>query len=124
MHDRDLAEINAALCILLKENLGIRRGRTLEAKLRHAGRRLPRRARRAGRRLAEAERLWANPKLRVRLDPDRLAADERRLRAFLFEVDPADRRRGAILGVLVSLAVNALVIAGGVIGWLAVSGRL
>jgi hypothetical protein len=124
MPEPDLTETNAALAALMRDKLGIRRGATLEAKLRIAGHLLPRAERRAGRLLAEAERLWPNPRLRRRLDPGALAAAEARLRGFLERVDPADRRRGMILGVLASLAFNLLLLAAGLIAWGWYSGRI
>ena len=122
MIDRDLPAANDALAELIRARLGIRRGATLEAKLRHAGRLLPRAERAAERRLVEAERLWPNPKLRRRIDLPGLAEDAARLRAFLERVDPADRRRGVILGILATLAFNFLVLAAAAIGYLAWSG--
>jgi hypothetical protein len=124
MTDRDLPAANSDLAALIGERLGIRRGATLEAKLRHAGRLLPRAERAAGRRLVEAERLWPNPKLRRRIDVTTLDADIARLRAFLERIDPADRRRGVILGILATLAFNFLVLATAAIVYLAWSGRL
>ena len=124
MLERDLTETNAALAALMRERLGIRRGATLEAKLRHAGRLLPRAERRAGRTLVEAERLWANPRLRRRVDPAALAAAEARLRGFLERIDPADRRKGVILGILATIAFNLLLIAAALIAWGWYGGRI
>ncbi|MEE4117875.1 MAG: hypothetical protein V2I65_02555 [Paracoccaceae bacterium] len=124
MLERDLTETNAALAALMREKLGIRRGSTLAAKLRIAGRLLPKAERKAGRTLVEAERLWANPKLRRRLDPAALAAAEARLRGFLDRIDPADRRKGMILGILASLAFNFLLIAAAAIVWACHTGRI
>lgn len=124
MLERDLTETNAALAALMREKLGIRRGATLAAKLRVAGRLLPKAERKAGRTLVEAERLWANPRLRRRLDPAALAAAEARLRGFLDRIDPADRRKGMILGILASLAFNFLLIAAAAIVWAWHTGRI
>ncbi len=124
MLERDLTETNAALAALMREKLGIRRGATLAAKLRIAGRLLPKAERKVGRTLVEAERLWANPRLRRRLDPAALAAAEARLRGFLDRIDPADRRKGMILGILASLAFNFLLIAAAAIVWAWHTGRI
>ncbi|RDC70949.1 hypothetical protein DLJ49_16760 [Rhodovulum sp. 12E13] len=124
MLERDLIETNAALAALMREKLGIRRGATLAAKLRIAGRLLPKAERKAGRTLVEAEQLWANPKLRRRLDPAALAAAEARLRGFLDRIDPADRRKGMILGILASLAFNFMLIAAAAIVWAWHTGRI
>lgn len=122
MFDRDLPAANADLAELMRDRLGIRRGTTLEAKLRHAGRLLPRAERAAGRRLVAAERLWPNPRLRRRIDIAAIEADTARLRTFLERIDPADRRRGLILGILATLAFNFLLLAAAAIAYLAWSG--
>jgi len=124
MHDRDLPRLNAELAQLMRHRLGIRRGETLGDKLRVAGRLLPRAERRAAHALVEAERLWANPKLRRQLDPTALAAAEKRLRDWLATVDAADRRKGIVLGILASLAFNFLLVAAALVGWLAWTGRV
>lgn len=117
MAEIDLPNANAALATLLRERLGIRRGETLEAKLAHAGRLVPRSERAAGRRLVEAERLWPHPRLRRQVNPADLANAETRLRGWLEGIDPADRRKGMILGVLASLAFNFLLLLAAVTGW-------
>ena len=124
MLERDLTETNAALARLMRERLGIRRGATLEDKLRHAGRLLPRAERRAGRTLTEAERLWANPRLRRRLDPASITAAEARLRGFLEGVDAAERRKDVALGILATIAFDVLVVVAALIGWGWYTGRL
>ncbi|MEM1432097.1 MAG: hypothetical protein AAGG09_21780 [Pseudomonadota bacterium] len=124
MQDRDLLQRNAELAQLMRVQLGIRRGDSLGEKLRVAGRLVPKAERRAGRTLVEAERLWANPKLRRQLDPGTLMAAETRLRQWLATIDAADRRKGILLGVLASLAFNFLLIAAAVIGLLVWTGRV
>jgi hypothetical protein len=124
MLERDLSETNAALAALMRARLGIRRGATLEEKLRHAGRLLPRAERRAGRLLVEAERIWPNPRLRRRLDPAALAAAEARLRGWLEAVDRAERRKAVLLGVLATIVVDALLVVGGVLAWARIAGGL
>ena len=124
MLERDLSETNAALAALMRARLGIRRGATLEEKLRHAGRLLPRAERRAGRLLVEAERIWPNPRLRRRLDPAALAAAEARLRGWLEAVDRAERRRAVVMGVLATIVVDALLVVGGVLAWARIAGGL
>ena len=124
MSEFDLHKANADLVQLFRQRLGIRRGDTLEAKLRVAGRLVPKHERRAGRVLVEAERMWENPRLRRRYGPEELAAAERTLRTWLGSVDPAERRKDVVLGVLASLAFNFLLLAGAVIGWMAWSGRI
>lgn len=124
MTDFDLPAVNAALTELLRERLGIRRGKTLRAKLASAGRLIPRAERMAGRKLVDAEVLWANPKLRRQLNQVELSQAETRLRAWLEKVDLADRRKGVLLGILGSLAFNFLLLAALGIGWAWYSGWL
>jgi len=124
MLERDLPETNAALAALMRARLGIRRGATLEEKLRHAGRLLPRAERRAGRLLAEAERSWPNPRLRRRLDPAALAAAEARLRGWLETVDRAERRKAVLLGILATIVADALLVVGAVLAWAWIAGGL
>ncbi|MEL6207034.1 MAG: hypothetical protein AAFR47_17210 [Pseudomonadota bacterium] len=119
MGEIDLPSANAELAHMLRERLGVRRGTSLEAKLHHAGRAVPKHLRHAGARLAEAERLWANPRLRRQLDLGALAGAEAELRGWLDGIDAADRRRGILLGILAGLAFNFMLIATGVIVYLA-----
>ena len=124
MLERDLSEINARLAAKIGEKLKVRRGATLEEKLRHAGRRIPAPERRAGRKLVEAEPMWGSLKLRRQLDLAGLEEAERRLEEWLDGIGRADRRRGMVLGILATNAFNFLVIAAGVIAWLWYSGRI
>jgi hypothetical protein len=119
----DLVRCNAALAELLRARLGVR-GATLKTGLRRAGRLLPRPVRKAGQDLARAEALWANPKLRRRLDPARLAEAERLVRTHLETIDRADRRRGYWLGVAAPLAFNLLLLLAAAVAWLHWSGRV
>ena len=99
------------LCALLDEKLSLRRG-PLQTRLSRAGRRLPARIRAQAQLVVEAETLAAHPKLALRIDRDRVACAHAEVRAHLRSIDPADRRRGAILGLLGGLAFNLLLLAG------------
>lgn len=99
------------LCTLFDEKLSLRRG-TLQTRLNRAGRRLPARIRAQAQLVAEAETLADHPKLALRIDQVRVARAHAEVRAHLRSIDPADRRRGAILGLLGGLAFNLLLLAG------------
>ncbi|MFK7940951.1 MAG: hypothetical protein AB8B82_16340 [Roseovarius sp.] len=88
------------------------RGKTLEARVAHAGRRLPKRIRTEAQMISDAERLPAHPKLGATVDHARLARAFDTVQNHLNGVDPADRRKGKLLGWLGGQAFNLLVIAG------------
>ena len=98
------------LCALLDEKLSLRRG-PLQTRLNRAGRRLPARIRAQAQLIAEAETLATHPKLSLRIDRDRVARAHAEVRAHLRAIDAADRRRGAVLGLLGGLAFNMLLLA-------------
>jgi len=95
---------------LLQAKLGVRGG-SLSTRLSRAGRRLPRRIQKAGQVIIDAQAKAAHPKLARMLDApmvDRAFAD---ITEHLKTIDPADRRKGAILGLLGGLVFNLLVLA-------------
>jgi len=94
---------------LLRERLGVR-GRDLEARLRRAGRALPRRYRRAGAEIAATSRRMDHPRLARLHDPARLEAAFDDLTAYLRHIDPAERRRQAVLSVLAVIFVNLMLV--------------
>lgn len=102
---------------LMEKKMGVG-GRGLPAKLRRAGRRLPKQVRRDAQMIAEALPLAQSPKLAKQIDLPRLEVAERRVAAFLRAYDRADRRKGAVLGVLGSLSFNLLALGGIVIALL------
>ncbi len=96
---------------LLGQKFGASRG-TLEVRVRKAGRLLPRWVRRAVLQVAEAQAaLEGPPKLAVRIDQPGVERAFRNAERWLQEVDAADRRRGAILGMLGAMVFNLLVLA-------------
>lgn len=99
------------LCALLDDKLSLRRG-PLRTRLRRAGRRLPARIRAQAQIVAEAEALAAHPKLARRIDHTSVSHAFAEVRAHLRAIDPADRRRGALLGMLGGLAFNLLLLTG------------
>ncbi len=106
-----MSQMAQDLCALLDEKLSLRRG-PLQTRLNRAGRRLPARIRAQAQLVAEAETMAAHPKLALRVDRDRVARAHAEVCAHLRRIDPADRRRGAILGMLGGLAFNLLLLAG------------
>lgn len=104
-------EQSAALEKALEAKLRLR-GRTLDARLRKAGRLLPGRVRRAGRVLTEAQVKLAHPKLSRQVDDTRVSHAFTEFDTYLETIDPADRRKGAILGWLGGLVFNLIVVFG------------
>lgn len=106
----DIGGLAQELEALLEDRLGLRKG-TFPARVKRAGRRLPRWVHREAAVINEALRQESHPKLRRRIDIARVKAAHDRVRQHLKAIDPADRRRGAILGMLGALAFNLLLFA-------------
>lgn len=83
-------------------------GRDLSHKLRRAGRLLPGHVRKDVRRILDALSMSQNPRLARQIDLPRIEAAERRILAHLKTIDPADRRKGAVLGLLGGLSFNLI----------------
>ncbi|MEJ6397249.1 hypothetical protein [Yoonia sp. 208BN28-4] len=88
---------------LMAEKLRVR-GPTFGAQLRKAGRALPRGVRRDGAYLAQAETLMQNPKLVRMIDQRQADKAHANIVAHLQTVDPADRIKGRVLGILGSIS--------------------
>lgn len=97
----------AALAQLMREKLRVR-GRTLRSVLARGRYRLPKRIVRAVTQLADAQTLAENPRLRPTLDTEALSRARHEVELYLADIDPADERRGRLLGILASLAINLL----------------
>ena len=110
MTQDEFATRSEEICTLLADKLSLTRG-SLQQRLRSAGRRLPARIREQAQILAEAESLAGHPKLARRVDPDQLNRAFAEVRTHLTTIDAADRRRGAVLGILGGLAFNLLLFA-------------
>lgn len=102
---------------LMAERLHVR-GATLEDQLRRAKRLLPRAVAREAQYLAQAELLMRNPKLARMIDARKARDAGDRLTAHLMTVDPKERRKDRILGILGGLAFNLLLIGVLTIVWL------
>jgi len=94
------------------------RGATLEDQVRRARRLLPRALIREARYLARAETLMRNPKLARMVDAEKTRGAHDRLAAYLMTVDPKERRKDQVLGILGGLAFNLLLISALAIIWL------
>ncbi len=95
---------------LLREKFGLS-ARTLEAQIGKAGRLLPRKVRRDARLVAEAQARLQNPRLARMVDVAAAEAAQARVRDFLSDIDPAERRKTRLIGVLAVIAFNVLVVA-------------
>lgn len=98
----------------LQLKLGVR-GRGLETRLRRARRDLPRPLRREGQKLINVGLLVDHPKLARLVDPPSVDTAFDIITAHLKKVDPADRRRGALLGLMGGLVFNLLVLVAAVL---------
>ncbi len=123
MRERTTADLAEAVSLMLQQKLGVR-GAGLEDKLARAGRRLPRRIRRRVAEIAEAEKREGNPKLARMTDPAALAQAFDEVEAHLNRIDVADRRWGAVLGMLGSVAISLLVVFAALVSYLVWQGHL
>lgn len=93
-------------------------GASLEDQARQAKRLLPRALVREAHYLAQAETLSRSPKLARMIDHKKARGARDRLTAHLMTVDPKERRKDWILGILGGLAFNLLLIGALAIIWL------
>lgn len=98
------------IAALLQDRLGVR-GNGLEAKLRRAGRLLPRHVRRAASVLVQAVHMQASPKMARLVDGDGVQRAYRTCEKYLSGIDAWDRRKGRIIGILSTSALNLLAVA-------------
>lgn len=117
MADLEISETNEELATLLATRLRIRRGTSLAEKLKVAGRLLPKRIRRDGAYLVATEERLQNPRLAKQQDPKAVKKAYDRVHAYLSGIDPKDRLKGQILGILAPLAFNLLILAALLITW-------
>lgn len=105
---------------LMEEKHGLG-GRDLAAKLRRGRRLLPRKLRAAADRLAAADGWARNPRLRGRIDMERIVADYDACVRHLVALNPATRRRGRFASTVESVGIGILVLGlavGGLLWWL------
>lgn len=108
---KEINEKSEALGALLRAKLGLR-GKTLAAQFRAAGRRLPKRMHREGQLILTALEKLPHPKLAVTIDQARVNSAFTNLNHHLEAIDPADRRKGKILGWLGGVVFNLILVAG------------
>jgi len=123
MLNEELLVRSDRIATMMEERLGVR-GKGLEAKLNRAGRRLPKWVRREAERLVQAERVLGHPKLMMQTDPVAINDAAKRREKYLKSVDPAERRKDAILGFLAVNSLNMLLIAASIIAYMAWLGHL
>ncbi|HCP80156.1 MAG TPA: hypothetical protein DIT67_00665 [Octadecabacter sp.] len=94
---------------LIEQRLRIK-GRTLEKALARAGRLLPKWAHREGRYLVQASQLMNHPKLRVMIDDAKVVKARDMLVTHLKTIDPKERRKTRVLGVLGVISFNLILV--------------
>lgn len=114
---QELHRKSETLSELLREKLGLR-ARSLSAQLEKAGRLLPRRLKRAKSVILKAERHAEHPKLALTVEPGAVDTAFADITVFLDEIDPADRRKGKILGWLGAVVFNLIVVLALLVGLL------
>lgn len=100
---------------LMDEHLGVR-GKTLEKKMVKAGRLLPKSFHRDGEILIAALNYETSPKLARMIDDGEVQRAFQACEKYLSEVDPWDRRKNKMVGVLSTNAYNLIVISALVVG--------
>ena len=91
------------------------RGKTLTSRLRRAGRLLPKHARKAGAEIVAAQSRMANPKLARLVDQPALDRAFAILHEHLDGIDPAERRKDALVGLAGSVVFNLMLLAAAVV---------
>ena len=109
MAEMSPSDMTKRLAILMQRNAGVR-GAEFARQLKKAPRVLPRKLRREAEAVIEAEKLAGNPKLERQIDQAKLTQSYEMVRDHLMAIDPKDRRKGAILGWLGSMAVNVILL--------------
>jgi hypothetical protein len=94
---------------LIVQRLKIK-GPTLEKALARAGRLLPQWAHREGRYLAQASQMMGHPKLRAMVDQSKFEKAHKALISHLKTIDPVERRKTRILGVLGGISFNLILV--------------
>ncbi|MBA3910165.1 MAG: hypothetical protein C0524_09825 [Rhodobacter sp.] len=108
---------------LMEERLNLN-GRDLSAKVRRGGRLLPKKVRDAAQLLADAAEKSKNPKLLGQIDMGAVADAYDACVRHLMTVDPAERRRNLLAGMVGSVGFGVLALILGIIALLAWRGYL
>lgn len=94
---------------LLVEKLRVR-GTSLDVQSRKLGRLVPKRIKQDITYLAHAQQITQNPKLAKMVNEARIQKAHRLVKEHLRDIDPADRRKGALLNALGLIVFNLLLI--------------
>lgn len=105
----DVHQKTTYLCKLARIKFGVTAD-TFDVAMRKIGRRAPSRVHRAAGVILRAQEMSGNPKLMRRLDPVKVENALIEVQDFLTHVDPKDRRKGVILGVLGSIVFNLILV--------------
>jgi hypothetical protein len=108
---------------LVEERLGIG-GRDLAARLRRGGRMLPKRVRESAQLLADAAEKAKNPKLLVQIDMGAVSDAYDACIKHLMAIDPTERKRSVLSGMVGFVGGGVLVLAIGIIALLVWRGYL
>jgi len=106
---RDLEKKAARLHALVRDRFGVDQPDLARA-ARKLGRRVPKRVRTAMISVQAARQRATHPKLRLQIDPRALETNFDIAARHLEAVDKADRRKGAILGVLGGISFNLILV--------------
>lgn len=108
---KDVERRKAELAELIGTRLRVG-GVTLEQKLRRAGRLLPRWARKDAALFVQAGQLAAHPRLARQIDVAALDKAEGRLKRYLEQIDPDERRKTALLHLAGGIVLKVLIVGG------------
>ncbi|CUH64014.1 hypothetical protein TG4357_01017 [Thalassovita gelatinovora] len=106
---KELEKKQAELTKLLAETFGASSG-DLQHRMRKVGRRVPKRLHAAAKVIIEAQAMAGHPKLRQFIDAAAVNRAYLDIRDHLKTIDVADRRKGAVLGLLGGLSFNLLLV--------------
>ncbi|MEP2030777.1 MAG: hypothetical protein ABJI96_18945 [Paracoccaceae bacterium] len=123
IEESEISEKIVAIKAELKRAFGVK-AKTLEKALRKAGRLLPTHLHEKAQALVEAQEYGGNPKLLRFVDGEELAKSSDEIIAYLKDVDPRERRVGAMLDYLTGSATIVLLTAALVISVLVWKGYL
>lgn len=85
------------------------RGASLSVQVRKAGRRLPRKIRKDAQTVVDASVMAENPKLARMIDEDAMTQAAQNVIDHLKAIDPFDRLKGRVLGILGAIAAVLLI---------------
>ncbi len=108
--EKELQACTDRLADLLAEKLHLSRG-SFERRMRRAGRRLPKRLHQQAAVIVQAQHVAGHPRLAIQTQADDVYRAAREIEQHLKTIDPVDRRKGAILGLLGGLSFNLLALA-------------